>query len=64
MADMERHPQVRHITVDSPTGPVEMMDRGVRFESEAADFGAVPALGQHGVALRQEFSAQTVGRPG
>ena len=64
MADMERHPQVRHITVDSPTGPVEMMDRGVRFESEPADFGAVPALGQHGDALRQEFSAQTVGRPG
>ena len=57
LADMEQHPQARHVTVDSPTGPVTMMDRGVRFAAEPVDFGGVPALGQHSAALRQEFSA-------
>ena len=57
MEDMELHPQARHITFESPTGPVTMMDRGVRFKTEVAGIGEVPALGQHGTALRQEFSA-------
>lgn len=58
MEDMAQHPQARHIRVDSPTGPVEMMARGVRFgEDEAGDaVGPVPALGQHGAALRAEFA--------
>ena len=28
--DLQAHPQARHVTVDSPTGPVRMMARGVR----------------------------------
>ncbi len=63
MEDMELHPQARHVTVESPTGPVTMMDRGVRFESESVEIGPVPALGQHGEALRQEFSADCAGQP-
>ncbi|EKD60389.1 MAG: hypothetical protein ACD_54C00775G0001 [uncultured bacterium] len=63
MEDMELHPQARHVTVESPTGPVTMMDRGVRFESESVEIGPVPALGQHGEALRQEFSADSAGQP-
>ena len=55
MEDMETHPQARHIIADSPTGPVEMMGRGVRFGDEAFQAGAVPALGQHSAALRAEF---------
>lgn len=56
MEDMEKHPQARHITVGSPTGPVAMMGRGVRHGAEEADFGTVPALGEHGSALREEFA--------
>ena len=57
MEDMKAHPQARHITVDSPTGPVEMMGRGVRHGADVPDFGAVPALGQQTDALRAEFAA-------
>ena len=60
MEDMKAHPQARHITVDSPTGPVEMMGRGVRHGADATDFGAVPALGQQTDALRAEFAAGKV----
>lgn len=56
MEDMVVHPQARHITVDSPTGPVEMMARGVRHGGQAAEYGPVPALGEHGPALRAEFA--------
>ena len=59
MEDMATHPQARHITVASPTGPVQMMGRGVRHGTDAADFGAVPALGQQTDALRLEFGAGT-----
>lgn len=56
MEDMAHHPQARHITVDSPTGPVEMMGRGVRHGAEPFTFGAVPQLGEHGPQLRDEFA--------
>jgi crotonobetainyl-CoA:carnitine CoA-transferase CaiB-like acyl-CoA transferase len=55
MEDMERHPQARHITVDSPTGPVQMMVRGVRFSDSIEESGAIPALGEHSAAIRAEF---------
>lgn len=55
MEDMTSHPQVRHLVADSPTGPVEMMARGVRFSGESPRGGAVPALGEHSAALRAEF---------
>ncbi len=55
MGDLEAHPQARRITVDSPTGPVAMMGRGVWFHDDGMGQGAVPALDQHGAALRAEF---------
>ncbi|MFO1149741.1 MAG: CaiB/BaiF CoA-transferase family protein [Alsobacter sp.] len=56
MEDLVAHPQLRLVTVDSPTGPVEMLAPGAR-ESGAPPprLGAVPALGEHGEALRREF---------
>ena len=57
--EMETHPQARHIQVDSPSGPVEMMAPGVRFSDDAATgFGAVPAKGAHSAALRAEFGTK------
>lgn len=57
MEEMEHHPQARHIVVDSPTGPVDMMAPGQRFsDPDAVGFGSVPALDQHGAELRREFS--------
>lgn len=54
--DLESHPQARHVTVDSPTGPVRMMGRGVRFDDGGIGTGPVPAKGEHGAALRREFT--------
>lgn len=55
MEDMTHHPQARHLTADSPSGPVEMMARGVRFSDTDVPASAVPALGEHSAALRAEF---------
>ncbi len=54
--DLQAHPQARHVTVDSPSGPVRMMGRGVRFGDGGIGTGPVPAKDQHGAALRREFS--------
>jgi crotonobetainyl-CoA:carnitine CoA-transferase CaiB-like acyl-CoA transferase len=56
MDDLVAHPQVRLVTVDSPTGPVEMLAPGARESgAQPPRLGPVPALGQHTDALRQEF---------
>ncbi len=54
--DLAQHPQARRVTVGSPTGPVEMMARGVRLPEGTIAAGDVPALDQHGAALRAEFA--------
>jgi len=56
--DMPAHPQARHITVDSPSGPVKMMGRGVRHAGQVAQFGAVPDLGQETGSRRADFSKE------
>lgn len=58
MEEMEHHPQARHVQADSPSGPVEMMARGVRFSDDVNFDGAIPALGEHSAALRAEFPSQ------
>ena len=55
MQDMVTHPQARHLTADTPSGPVQMMARGMRFSDTEPAAGAVPAPGQHSAALRAEF---------
>jgi crotonobetainyl-CoA:carnitine CoA-transferase CaiB-like acyl-CoA transferase len=57
MEDMATHPQARRITIDTPTGPVEMMARGTRIAGARQHYGAVPALGEQGERLRQEFGS-------
>lgn len=58
MDEMQHHPQARHIEVSTPTGPVAMMARGVRFSSDVdvQRPGGVPGLGQQTEALRREFA--------
>jgi crotonobetainyl-CoA:carnitine CoA-transferase CaiB-like acyl-CoA transferase len=55
LEDMVSHPQARHLSTETPSGPVEMMARGVRFSDSSPASGAVPALGEHSAALRAEF---------
>lgn len=60
VADLAAHPQLRWITVDSPSGPVDMVAPPPRIagsDGEGANaFGPVPALNEQGEALRREFS--------
>jgi crotonobetainyl-CoA:carnitine CoA-transferase CaiB-like acyl-CoA transferase len=54
--DLRRHPQARWIEVGTPEGPVELLAPCARTTGETAAFGPVPALDQHGAALRAEFA--------
>jgi len=56
MDDLATHPQARRIVVDTPTGPVELMARGTRYEGMPQGFGRVPALGEQGQRIREEFA--------
>lgn len=56
-ADLSTHPQLRRVTVATPSGPVELVAPPVAFRGEEVALGAVPALDQHGAALRKEFAA-------
>lgn len=55
LEDMVDHPQARHITLQSPTGPIEMMGRGVRFSDGGIAGREVPALGAQTERLWAEF---------
>jgi itaconate CoA-transferase len=56
-ADLSAHPQLRRVTVETPTGPVNLVAPPVDVRGSDFDLGAVPAVDQHGAALRKEFAA-------
>lgn len=56
-ADLSSHPQLRRVTVATPSGPVELVAPPVERRGSDWDLGAVPAIDQHGAALRKEFAA-------
>jgi crotonobetainyl-CoA:carnitine CoA-transferase CaiB-like acyl-CoA transferase len=56
-ADLSAHPQLRRVTVATPSGPVELVAPPVEFRGGDIGLGAVPAVDQHGAALRKEFAA-------
>jgi len=56
-ADLSAHPQLRRVTVATPTGPVELVAPPVELRGDTTELGAVPAVDQHGASLRKEFAA-------
>ncbi|WP_340117738.1 CaiB/BaiF CoA-transferase family protein [Pelagibius sp. 7325] len=56
-ADLSHHPQLRRVTVATPSGPVELVAPPVERRGSDWDLGAVPAIGEHSDALRKEFAA-------
>lgn len=58
LEDVRDHPQNRYIEVGTPSGPVRCLAPGAIFDGKLPFFGAVPALGEHSVSLRAEFSAK------
>jgi itaconate CoA-transferase len=55
VADLAQHPQLRRLAAESPSGTVEMVAPPARFAGESAEVCPVPALDEHGTAIRVEF---------
>jgi itaconate CoA-transferase len=53
---LAKHPHLRRVTVDSPTGPVSMPAPTAIHDGAPRSYGAVPALGAHSEMVRKEFS--------
>jgi itaconate CoA-transferase len=56
VADFSCHPQLRRIETPAPTGPVSGVAAPARWAGETFTPRAVPALDEHGAALRKEFA--------
>jgi len=52
---LARHPHLRRITVDTPSGPVSTPAPARLATAPARRFGPVPALGEHTAKVRAEF---------
>ncbi len=55
IADLAAHPQLRRIAVETAGGTVEVIAPPARG-GETVTYGPVPALDQHGAAIRREFA--------
>jgi crotonobetainyl-CoA:carnitine CoA-transferase CaiB-like acyl-CoA transferase len=56
LEDLEQHPQNRFIAVETPAGPIELLAPGAMLDGRTLEPGPVPALDQHGAAIRAEFA--------
>jgi crotonobetainyl-CoA:carnitine CoA-transferase CaiB-like acyl-CoA transferase len=65
MHEFAEHPQLeardRWREVDSPVGPLRSLLPPVTVKGREAAMGAIPAVGQHGDALRAEFASGVTG---
>lgn len=58
VAHLSNHAQIRRKTVLTESGVVNLVDSPLRMGEQEADFGAVPALGEHNDLIRDEFGGQ------
>lgn len=52
---LSRHPQLRRITVDAPSGPVSTPAPAPMCAGDERRYGPIPALGEHTEKVRAEF---------
>jgi itaconate CoA-transferase len=57
MDDLSHHPHLRRIVAQTPNGPVSMPAPAMIMDGVTPEGGRVPALNEHGAAIRAEFSA-------
>ena len=60
VAGLARHPHLRRITVETPSGPVSYPAPAARSAAASRRYGKVPALGEHTARVRAEFMAAPV----
>ena len=56
VVDLSRHPQLRRATVDTPSGPVELVAPPAITSTGELSFCPVPAIGAHSQVIRKEYS--------
>jgi crotonobetainyl-CoA:carnitine CoA-transferase CaiB-like acyl-CoA transferase len=62
IADFSKHPQLRRVDVDTPTGPVAIPAPPAIVDGEASpQLGPIPAIGAQTDAIRAEFALQAQG---
>lgn len=59
VADLSSHPQLRRMTIASPTGDIELVAPPVSVDGESVRAGPVPALGAHTEEIRRRFRSAT-----
>ncbi len=52
---LSKHPHLRRITVDAPSGPVSTPAPAPIWAGAQRSYGAIPALGEHSERIRKEF---------
>jgi len=52
---LSKHPHLRRIMVETPTGPVSMPAPAPLRAAQQRVYGPIPALGEHTEAIRREF---------
>lgn len=57
VADLSRHPQLRRIDVETPTGPVSTVAPPVRWDGQEFQPRPIPAIGSDSDRIRAEFGA-------
>ncbi len=57
VADLARHPALRRIIAATPNGPVSLAAPAVLMDGATRGSLRVPALDEHGAAIRREFGA-------
>lgn len=57
VAEFARHPALRRVEVPTPNGPVSVAAPAPRFAEGPRPSGRVPAVDEHGAAIRAEFAA-------
>jgi itaconate CoA-transferase len=53
---LARHPHLRRVSIGTPTGPASMPAPAAIHDGAPRDYGAVPALGEHTEAIKNEFA--------
>jgi itaconate CoA-transferase len=57
VADLSKHPQLRRVSQPTELGEVPLVASPIRSGPTPARYKPIPALDQHGAALRKEFAA-------
>ncbi len=55
VAELSRHPQLRRLDIETPSGPLQVVAPPARFAGQEMETARVPALDQQGAAIRKEF---------